>query len=70
MFLLKTKRGKAGHRSGDEVGGHIGSKANHGKASILEFLHTHLLFLFVRQFIPLPEPIDNGFSLSNEGFAV
>lgn len=52
------------------MGGQVGSKANHGKASILEFLHAHVLFLCGIQFIPLPEPIENGFSLSSEGLAI
>jgi hypothetical protein len=67
MMTLKVRHAR--HAAGDKVIGNVRGKANHGQATVLQFLHTNVHLLLIAELVPLVSPIKHGRSFTNEGLA-
>jgi hypothetical protein len=58
------------NRSWNKVVTDIGSKANHGQASVLELLHAHVLLLRISQGSPSVGPVNGSGAVASVGLAL
>ena len=56
--------------SWDEVVGQESSNTDHSKTSILQFFDCHGFLSFGIHFVPLSGPVNTGWAVSGEGFAL
>jgi hypothetical protein len=66
-MTLKVRHAR--NAAGDKVIGNVRGKANHGQASVFQFLHANVHLLLIAELVPLVGPIKHGRSFTNEGLA-